>query len=471
MRGRTNISSGGNGLAINGSIEQFQVAEENTIVAGDFVEYEFNNENNYLFSGYFNKSKYGGDYKPIIYSFLDDSFLVFYYLTGNYQIGYFKVENGEIALKATIAYSNKYWGMPLCVLENGLFVVVNRENLDNKIYLYKIEDDNFVQLDYVDSTIKSAFSVVDLKNGYFCVIGGSSTTSEFRSYLAEVYSYSETSLELLFTVSSFLTLPSSITLSSMTNISPRTFSVGENKFLLFCRYSSSYEIIYYQVDIDNNEINNISTNYFTYSTNAKYFGCKTFGDLLPINTETFLTSQFYMSGTNSLTPVDAGVFRIIYVQDDALAIVDNVEIVSDDDTGGGITCQPVKENVLFVAYLSKDNQVNIKRLEYNPSTHLISNVSNIVTLNTMCTADSDYIGLVSYGIFLESGNEIFYLYTDYTDSYEIYCVKLLYQNGVLEIGEQTNLVKPYSGGSAMGIAKDSGTAGDTIDVYVPSITT
>lgn len=267
------------------------------------------------------------------------------------------------------------------------------------------------------------------------------------------------------------------------------YSVGENSFLIFPKFSNtSYLCLISIIESAAYMIDSMVVAY-----QSKFLNLALWGNAFGISGKV-LFSDGKKSGYVDASNRNAKEYfytKIYYKKNDRIMqtqSIDLLETARDSfldldsnlfkscDTSSSGTAQYVKEDVFYVALtpqynysLNKKSRTAIYRAEYNQSSGMF-NTSNIVTFD----GDSSLYKF-GYGQFFESNSgDVYYLYEtnaegDLSKSGR-WIMKMTYKNGILEIGENTGMVENYTGsGAAIGVAKQSGKAGDVIEVYTPKV--
>lgn len=472
MRGRTNISGGGNGLAINGSIEQFQVAEGNTIVAGDFVEYEKLEQEEYFDSNHYGKVYPG--FKNVVIPYKENIY-VFLSAMENSVVHLAKLVRFEKgSLEIIYNFPDIYGEGNFYIMESGEFVV---KSISGYIYIYRYENDvvTLISSIAVSNSNDSGTGICSLKN----------LILDISYNYCYIYRYGESEINYF----GYKSFQSGGTSASSVHV--RCFPVSDNIVMVFS-FISSYVYLTTLEIIDDGEDITYTQNRSTLFNNASTgspAGYYVQGNIQCVDKKVLVTrggfnDEISFSDTYIYSWEDE--FYKNNFQFNPFTIIKYEGFYDDFQylvPYSNLTVQFVKNNVIMVAcmpvsYSSKSytytrDKLVIFRIELDWENYLMK-YSNMVQYDPTEEIESTANFGFGWGNFFEDNEgNIIYIYQrgNVEDNTGRYLLNLNYNNGILSLGEQTNLVKPYSGGSAMGIAKDSGTAGDTIDVYVPSITT
>lgn len=420
MRGRTNI--GGGGIAINATVEQKEIKSGN-IIAGDFVEY------------------YSTPTSISLSSFVNFKFEVNGYLIGLVGTTLVAFKNGR-QVASYVEYTCSKIG------QCGNFVIFYDNNL-RIVGVLSIENDTFTLLDtYTTSDDRDANAIWGA-NGKICYVSyyqsGSTLyvgvldvsnngvlSNYYKTTLTNVSSNSNSVYDVAYYngyfyviflgmyagVSIKLSIDGSNQASIVTTINNIQFQYGKN-FRTVYKKNQIIAIASYEGDTISTSTSNQGylglLNFVTGNGNTKTL--QNFGEVLTIiNDSLLLTSaRNYSSNTYFTYTINLCSFNDSTLE---LSILDTIEL--SDKTYGSIT-----KGLRFSTGGIKDNivYVQLKGGQSNP------------------------------------GNP------DYTISlFEVI-------NNELKDITQKNYVQTYGNGNPIGVAKDSGVAGDIIDVYVPVPTT
>lgn len=486
MRGRTNVSGGGEGINLGAEVQEFTVADGNNITAGNFVQYHVENRNQkYESNGFFEERFYnsGNGYSKVI-PMGNDKYILWYSNSDSQSTPFYlsivDVSNGFNIL-STISIVN-YPFQDCCLLGDGnIAVAYMAESNKITIRIYKFQntlsllntytttEESRTGMGYVHLTqIGDSSIIVSCANHFFICkyangVINSSKYVKLEILNAKHYKISDWSM----------------------------YMVGSNKIIVFSMSGSGNGIgnnfsSVYLLGISENNISIISRlSLGNACTNGALWG-NAFG----INKKVLFSDGFLDSSPSDANASAEECYKtkIYYLNDESVAFTMNYDLLQEArdafsdlnsqliirpsvyDSSG--TAQYVKENVFYAAVLPKygsfnpQNRAAIFRVTYNPTTGSFER-SNIVTIEGEESGDC-----AGYGKFFESeeGN-VYYLYeTSLSGSGKTgrWLLRMTYKNGILEKGANTQYVENYSGNAAIGVAKESGKPGQTIEVYVPT---
>lgn len=427
MRGKTNIPPRKQPV-INGDVENFVVASGNTIAKGDFVSYVLNNQYT-QFDSRNMTLQYKYEYDEVNHKF----FLVFTVANASPVIMLAQVTQGDIVVLDSIdvELTQTYGGA--CIDGDNIFVCdapssVSYGTKDVIVKKYSIVNDEivFVQ-DYTNTLTISGSGVSGVVKGiavkglkiYFGVNYKDNSYSRIRVYygsLGEAIPYNR-QVELYYSnkntnvvhfipyvIGNYIVVVSDLYYSS----SYQTFIIAAINTTLQTMTDSDVVVIYNQ---------------------SKLTGCDIFG------------SKICCVGNNGILIVsfDNGIFTTLY--DERFV-----------NYKGSVVGRIAQDKI--VVYFTNPNKTR-----------------TLTIGETIQHVDNEYNFIIT-----ENENSLHYILSDFSNHVLLECSNA---NGVVKyygsedeqfgfvLGEPTNYVQSYNGGFTVGFAKTGGTAGDTIQVYVP----
>lgn len=493
MKGRTNISGGG--MDINADVENFTVASGSNVTAGNFVQYKNEkSDRKYDTNTGCNENLKGfaesGNEAPKIIPCGNDKYVRRYKNKSDYNLYWFNLIDVRSGLRvlSTVSVSSK--NIPgCCLLSDGniaLYYMVEENKFTIEIYniestfflvnTYEFSNENIGEEEQIHATQLENGDIIFAKYGN-CIIcnyhNGEITKNEYLNLeINKKLNIRDDEKEVIDGDNDW-----------------NMYSVGENSFLIFPKFSNtSYLCLISIIESAAYMIDSMVVAY-----QSKFLNLALWGNAFGISGKV-LFSDGKKSGYVDASNRNAKEYfytKIYYKKNDRIMqtqSIDLLETARDSfldldsnlfkscDTSSSGTAQYVKEDVFYVALtpqynysLNKKSRTAIYRAEYNQSSGMF-NTSNIVTFD----GDSSLYKF-GYGQFFESNSgDVYYLYEtnaegDLSKSGR-WIMKMTYKNGILEIGENTGMVENYTGsGAAIGVAKQSGKAGDVIEVYTPKV--
>lgn len=515
MRGRTNVGGGGT-AEIYADTELFTVAEGSNVTAGNFVQYKLErNERKYDTNIGCSYSFYKSQNEaPKVLPCGNGKYIRRYKNNNETNVYWFNIidTNEGFNVLSSISIKNDYipsfcllndGNIAICYMEkNNSFVVriYEIENYFNQLGVYEFSNEMVGDIGWTHITqLKNTKIVLTNKNNY-CICNYISGVVEEDFY---------GNFEISYEIGRYSLVPSCVGDNDW-----NLYTIENDKFLLFPfldyydSINETYNVIYfvnlYKVENKNLELIS-SVEYSKYSGNIRYGSKEDYQVNRCIWGNAFETNGkvlFSDGKKNDNSYIDCYETMIFYTLFDNIMQSKKInifEIVKNEFPGfyneifnkelsslSSGTVQFVSDNIFYVAvlpqniyrvsndeflYLNPNNKTAIVRMEYEPNSGEFKK-SNIVTFEI---EDKDARYFLGYGQFFanESG-DVYYLYEtgfDLTNEKSgRWIMKLSYKNGILSIGESTGLVENYNAsGAAIGVAKQSGSAGQQVEVYVPKV--
>lgn len=485
MKGRTNISGGQ--LTLNATTEEFQVADGQSITAGNFVQYEMkeNMEKYDENSSYHNYFYSSDDVGKVVFCG-NDRYILRYANKNeryNFIFNLIDVRDGFHVL-SVFSIKSSYGITPAFCLLNDGNIAIAYGNKDIVVEIYRIESEFELIRNYEISTSGSDGSVRDIVQ-----LGNSKIIISMYKDIV-ICDYENGTIENNREILNILGDISSLSVSNVR--SGNLFPDGENRFFLYGVNGNNgvYSDTLFLFEENSNEVKKIDEIRMSGSgrPNSALWGNissvngKVLYSLGDSSNETSLAKDYYLTkiyySNAEKISVTAGIDLLQNVRS-SFSDLENYEslFTKTDKRYSSGTAQYVKENVFYAAVLplysgiNKYSRTAIFRVEYDEKLKRFR-TSNVVTFET---GQAGYYGYRSgYGFFFESSSgDAYYLYeTASSEPYDYdktgrYLLKMTYKSGVLEIGENTGYIENYTGKTAIGVAKQSGTAGQRIEVYIP----
>lgn len=504
MRGRTNIGSG-RSTEIFADTENFIIAEGSNVTAGNFVQYSLQkNDKKYdTNSGCDDGIPESQNEPPKVLPLGNGRYIRRYKNINENDIFWFNIvdTNENFKILSTISINNKY--IPaFCLLNDGHIAiscmdkdhtftirVYNIEEHFSLINEYEFSNELVGTAGWVHMTQLGNSKIILTNANKYCVCNynnGILTEDFFGDFNL---TFSNGSIEY----------DSSREGDNDWNI----YALESNKFLLFPFFSKEvgstyyvkYEICLY--DINENlaklvsKIDNGGGSIYTgYSNKIRLQANRSiWGNAFSINGKVLFSTKANSLGDYLVNAFNTKIYyskNNYILETQTIDIYESVgekffeEIKNNLNTYTTGTVQYVRDCVIYASITpqtSKHSETDgnmtsktaIIRIEYNEESSTFS-ISNPVFFE----GESNYY-FFGFGQFFESeSGNVYYLYeTQNSNTYEKngrWLMNLTYENGILSIGESTGFVENYNAsGAAIGVAKQSGIAGQTVEVYVPKV--
>lgn len=409
MRGRTNASNGG--IFLNATTDNFEVATGNSIVAGDFVEYH-----------------YDSVLKPLNSTFVGDSYLVdatthtYIGLIGGYAT-LFTYIDGEITIVSTYATASTC----LVMLDATHYFVWN--DTTRKVGLVSCTTSTITLVDEEYSASSSANSFVRV-NATTMVYKHNNSNNLYKVYTDANYT--------------------SIAGLTSTNIGSSFYIAGATSdSVVICQISGSSSAYTHTF-----RIYDISTlNQSGYFEMVSYDYTLSFYPNIVIEDRYLIVSYAHKTIQSGVTKN----YPYIYILD-VIDKASKANIGFNDLSVLSCSLSSVSSQNGFIVY-ELDNTIPSHRLTY---LYWVKFDSSLYTLTK-----SDYTIIENY-----VGNAIF-AFNDTKFGFMINnqgYINLDTSTDKVVVGTPSNKVKEWEGSDdPLGVAKQSGNAGDTIAVYIPQV--
>ena len=413
MRGRTNATNGG--IFLNATTDTFEVASGNNIVAGDFVEYVYDTEYTSL-EGSFTTKNYLVDSTTNLYIAIKETIPTLFTFDGE-----------TITVVGTYPYNASY----LVKYSDTIYIASNTD----AIYVLEVDVQN------------QSFNLIASKTGigyinfrydtdtFLCVI----PTSSSNNGAIRVYNCSDlTNITLLKTN------------TNKTCNTPLCVYDG----VMYCVYGatgSSYGRMYMFPYTINTSTGDVTQGTLIEIASTGSSASAVSSAVYPLSSK-LLDDRFLIFGYRFTSYSSTAVWMCVYdfVQNakvvDEFYQIDNKFVTSHysseiKDDGTIVICSPGASGEFrgFVLFKFDKTNLTLSILDYKESS---------VSDNRILDYQNNKYSIHHKGAYLP---------------FEV-------SNNKLIVGELTDTVQQWQGsGNPMGVAKQSGTAGDTIEVYIPQV--
>lgn len=449
MRGRTNISSGG-GAVVNGDIQNYEVAPNNIIGAGDFVELEYkSNEDFTLFTS--NTQKKGikiANHKSMLIAYQQgDS-------NSAYSVGIFDYTDHKLKLNSNVLLlSTSFLSTYVFQLTDSIYCFsCAHSSGDPAIIVVKVWLTNGTwNIQQITQPHVTDFGNIQRSSIIACALNTDALEVALGYANYEYVSSSKTyNIRYIATV---------FTIVDNGNAAPTVSQKHTGDNLL---YKGSYgrPDIYYSFFLNRagNDANIAVYYTYKYSTSSPTYHMIKYAsisssysyiyshDLVTLGTSNYSSYNFYPARIGNDIWIAT---QNLYQHENLLKTLNDFSISTHDNI------YSIKENVICNIRDSGNMQYQMNILEYIPETssHIVSNSVEIENIDTSLIGGYMEIGENIYLMLIGKGFYCFY-----------------YNNGLLKKGYPglSDMVKKYIGESAIkGVAKTGGASGETIQVYVP----
>lgn len=444
MRGRTNVTQRSGSAQVNGDVKECVIEAGNTISIGDFVSYVPAKDEYYI-----------SDDGSLLSNMTPVKVGSYFLYLSNNKLYAFSLVNGVMVLSkkydayvlTEMAIYNNYI---FCIVRNG----TSSANYTYSIIKLKFENGNFEKVNDVNLTGRYVWGIsINSNYNYVIAIGFENrrrgTTSYYDSYFhAEIFN-----IEDMSNIEGF----SEVKLGSKFVFALANVDCSDNKIYAFCSGNNSYSpnTTHYCVEvvIDINFVSKtIDINFIMGTGDARF------------------NSGF---SNNSVIPIGIFGSKICYIyrydRTDLRYLVFDVESLSFSSNKALVS---TSSNYIFKG----SNYDGFFVLNYYSSDTSVSSPENTFASVKFDIDTSELVFIGSLGnVFGEVQASGLIIYDNYT-IYEIGSInssdtkerKLIISKDGTEIKQDVDKdkVRSYSG-SSIGFAKTGGSAGQTIEVYVP----
>lgn len=431
MRGRTNVTQRSGAAQVNGDVKNLAVKTGNTISIGDFVSVEYGPSSSYLTSG----AAALDTQNRQVFNISDDKLIFFY---SNYAEVY-NTNNGIVLETKFVGTWTSLYGSPsyaVCKISNNKFAIISSLSMikysDSGVKIdfitFNFEEKSFEveTKSYVNSNvsyISDYINSVQYLNGKIIVASGQYSTSKFRWLL-------------LFDVES-TTVDYFQTSYKGSGIISIVIADGGD-FYLFCGSNEA----------------TIQIEKYNISTTTLLKGTFTFSD----NSNRFYSTYCCYLGNNMFAIASIIYIDIISINDGTVTILNSFKINTNY-----IASYFVYSGNLIVFEVSSTSNIV---LWY----HVIP-IKNIESYTLDSGFKFDLVSIVGYYTYWYINfnivtNGFVLLSMKYNTSNLANAILCVLKDGIIAGYDSESFVTSYNG-KALGFAKTGGSAGQTIEVYVP----
>lgn len=430
MRGRTNAGGSGT-LAIKGNVEQFKVMEGTSVVAGDFVEYKTVKGENILSHTDIRQGKTEQIGENLIVTKSKESLLLL------------KVVEDKLNIVAS--YNEKKVN-GFCAMSDGRIAV--SVNSAPYLVILKIENDLFIiSTEATDSMPAPASSVEEFNNKLYLI----RARRETHSYYATFYVFLKNEDE---TISLEKTDDTNISFDVSTNYSAFNTFILENHicYILYETDSSG------EIELERSGAITIKEDGFEKYKFGFYVDAESFSPITFFGKYAFWGKReyFYIKNISSgeEIKINATSFGFV-IKSNYLNYCKSAYAKYGED----------KFAVFFFGGEREAKYYQVATFQLNKNSGTITRLSDIFIPGF--TELTQSINRNEFGMFFFENNVIPTQYASNTT----YDYMIAYDNNSNQLSDQIdkNYVKTYEKGPTMGVAKQSGTGGQKIDVYVPKV--
>ena len=411
MRGRTNASNGG--IFLNAITDNFEVATGNSIVAGDFVEYKYDT----------GVKELSGTIEQRAKNYLVDATTSLYIALINNIPTLFTYANDTITVVATYPY-------------NATYLVKHNDTT------YIASDSNVIYVLSIDVTNQS-FTLLGSKSGIGYITMKFSDTIYLG--ITSQNTYSDGAINVY-------------NCSDFTNITRKKSNTGLSLGIQFAVYDNTFYSLYGAMG---SSYGRLYLTPWTFSAD----GTATRGTPIQIDG----TGSSAQASTSRAYVLSEGLFNNRYVifaylygsytsPNDQIAVFDfeQMSLVIKDYFSPYLL-----DSSVFSSNINSDGEIVIGTI----ATRAISLFKFDATNISLTRLDTKDIDNQTWKAIFDFPNKKHALLT-YNSGYTPFSAS----NNQIAIGELTDSVKEWTGnGNPMGVAKQSGNAGDTIAVYIPQV--
>ena len=432
MRGRTNISGGGG--FIDGQLEKYEIADGKTVTKGQFVEFEIEPT-----TKTFTKNPFYDHYAQVE-KIEDGIFWFLYNPKSSWILNVIDVRNGFVVKDSYVLTSNYNYSSNIILEENGNAIVFDYATGYLKIMSYSEENGiEVVSQFYIDGKENSSF------------YGMTSELDKIILFFRKTENYSYY-IEYI-----------------VLKISNETIEILKQETL--SETDSSYNSSYVFNKIVNNSIVLIIGEKDVSATNTvKVFDFNYEDNTVSSKQESVLQHCHSMiSGMDFMIENELSIFvdknenLHIYSMQDGLSEINQYLVGSNHGYNPSLTVESIINNQII--FVNNNDLLGMSSVYMEFYTASIDKIGNIIPNKKLrfekTRSNSDY---ASTGAFFVNNNDIYYVGYD-GSNFLVYGLTML-SDGSLEF-KGIKKIKPYES-IINGVANQSGTEGDTIEIYVPT---
>lgn len=432
MRGRTNISGGGG--FIDGQLEKYEIADGKTVTKGQFVEFETEPT-----TKLFTKNPFYDHYARVE-KIEDGVFWFLYNPRSSWILSVVDIRNGFVVKDSYVLTPNYSYSSNIILKENGNAIVFDYATGYLKIMSYS--EANGIEIAsqfYIDGKENSSF--YGMTSELDKIILFFKKTENSRYYIEYiVLKISNETIEIL----------KQETLS-------QTDSSYNSSYIFNKTVNNSIVLIIGKKDV--NATNSVKVFDFNYENNT-----------VSSKQESVLQHCHSMiSGMDCMTENELSFFveqnrnLHIYSMQDGLSEINQYRVGSNSGYDPSLTIESIINNQIIFANNNYLPGSSIVYMEFYTAS--IDKIGNIIPNKKLRLEKSmsDYY-YASTGAFFVNNNDIYYV--GYDGSNVLVFGLTMLSDGSLEF-KGIKKIKPYDT-VINGVANQSGTGGDTIEIYVPT---
>lgn len=443
MLGRTNF---GGGNKINGIIEEYKVASGGNVSAGDFVR--FINSNFTATEKQVGINCYG-DLNAIL---LDDNKVFFAYGSSSNKLeaAICEISNSTISFGTSLVICNESSSgkcISLTKLENNKVMIVHMSGNEVKATLCSIDDNITIDSTHVIASFSGSCDKIKsflLCNNKICIVFGKANL--LQAVICEV---NNNSVE----VGTLLTLDTSYYAGTYFSAS----KIEDNKIIVIHGGGNSNTTNHLYGAVCTVEGNIITKHASTILVDSsQHYNAGLGAELTMLEPNKFCITHGYASSSINNSLLFA--FICVIKNEDIIAYTD-VQITSDNSVEKA-NAQPIAldKNSLFIQYTNKAGTTNYY-YGYGVLCRIYNTIVNVETNNELPSSVTSS-AYQKYGTVIINDNLLFLIRNTTGGNLYSYLVEHHYNEINKSNGFEKNIV---------GLAKISGTAGQTIKVYTPKI--
>ena len=432
MRGRTNISGGGG--FIDGQLEKYEIADGKTVTKGQFVEFETEPT-----TKLFTKNPFYDHYARVE-KIEDGIFWFLYNPRSSWILSVIDVRNGFAVKDSYVLTSNDNYSSNIILEENGNAIVFDYATGYLKIMSYS--EENGIE-------IASQFYIDGKENSSF--YGMTSESDKIILFFQKIENHRYYIEYIVLKISN----------ETIEILKQETLSETDSS------YNSSY---IFNKTVNNSIVLIIGENGVNTTNSVKVFDFNYENNTVSSKQESVLEHCHSMiSGMDCMTEnelsffVDKNEKLHIYSMQDGLSEINQYSVGSKNRYNPSLTVESIINNqIIFANNINLNGSSDVYMEFYTASIDKIGNI--IPNKKLRFEKIMSYSYFASTGAFFVNNNDIYYVGYD-GGNFLVYGLTML-SDGSLEF-KGIKKIKPYDT-VINGVATQSGTEGDTIEIYVPT---
>lgn len=431
MRGRTNISGGGG--FIDGQLEKYEIADGKTVAKGQFVEFETEPT-----TKPFTKNQFYDHYAQVE-KIGDGIFWFLYNPKSSWILSVIDIRNGFVVKDSYVLTPNYNYSSNIILEENGNAIVFDYATGYLKIMSYsEVNGIEIASQFYIDGKENSSF------------YGMTSELDKIILFFRKTENYS---YYIEYIVLKILN-------GTIEILKQETLSETDSS------YNSSY---IFNKTVNNSIVLIIGKNDVSATNSVKVFDFNYENNTVSSKQESVLQHCHSMiSGMDCMTEnelsffVDRNENLHIYSMQDGLSEINQYSVGNNNEYNPSLTVESIINNqIIFANNIDLLGSSSVCMEFYTASIDKIGNIIPNKKLRFEKPMSPSYFA--STGAFFVNNNDIYYV--GYDRSFLVYGLTML-SDGSLEF-KGIKKIKPYDT-VINGVANQSGTEGDTIEIYVPT---